>query len=149
MAGTPRSSRQLDLGPGCFPHRAHGHPDLLAILGHRRPEPEAAAALVAGGALPVTGHSLVLIAGVISGAHPEAGRDHGPVLPHHPGMAVELDAHQLTLGGDTLDHRGGVLKRQPHHQPAMLAGPELAGPLMSAAAPAVSQLGVPARLTAR
>ena len=42
------SPRQLDLGPGRFPQRAHGHPEALAGRVYRRPEPESAAALVAG-----------------------------------------------------------------------------------------------------
>jgi hypothetical protein len=54
----------------------------------------------------------MLVPGVIGGAHLEAGRDHGPVLSCHPGVAIQLDAHQFTLGGDALDHGGGMLLRQ-------------------------------------
>jgi hypothetical protein len=44
----------------------------------------------------------MLVPGVVDGAHLEAGCDHGPVFTHYPGMPVELNAHLLALGGDTL-----------------------------------------------
>jgi hypothetical protein len=62
----------------------------------------------------------MIVAGVIGSTDLEAGRDHGPVFPHHPGVAVQLDAHQLALRRDVLDHGGGVLQRQPHFQLAVL-----------------------------
>jgi acyl-CoA synthetase (AMP-forming)/AMP-acid ligase II len=51
----------------------------------------------------------------------------GMYSPITQGVAVQLDAHQLTLGGDALDHGRGVLQRQPHDQPAMLRNPEPGG----------------------
>src|SRR5258708_9563314 len=143
------SSRQLDVSPGRFPQCAHGHPDALAVLGHGRPEPETAAALVAGESLPVAGHALVLVPGIIDGADLEAGGDHGPRFSRHPRVAGQLDAHQLTLGGDALDHGRGLLQRQPHDQPAMLRSPEPGGSLGDAAAPPASPLIAPAAPAAR
>ena len=46
---------------------------------------KAAVALVAGEALPVAGHALVLVPGIIDGADLKAGGDHGHVLPHTQG----------------------------------------------------------------
>src|SRR6266545_5094968 len=143
-------------GPGGFPQRAHRHLEALAGRVNRRPEPEAATALELGGALPATGYAFVFVPGVVDGAHLEAGCDHGPVFTPYPGMPVELNAHQLALGGDTLNHRGRVLQRQPRRQPTMFRWPEVhrtrhdvcsspaPGHLAGAAAPAVSQRRVPA-----
>src|SRR6266487_6294355 len=78
------SPGQFDLGPGGFPQRAHGYPDAFAGGLYWRPEPEAAGALVGGGALPIAGHALVLVPRVVGGVHLEAGCDHGPVFPVYP-----------------------------------------------------------------
>jgi hypothetical protein len=72
-------------------------------------------------------HAVMLIPGVIGSADLEAGRDHGAVFPVCPGVAIELDARQLVLGGDALGHGGGVLQRQPCCQSAMFGGPVSGG----------------------
>jgi transposase len=95
-------------------------------------------------ALPVAGHALVLVPGIIDGADLKTGGDHGQVRPVHPRMTVQLDAHQVILGEDALDHGRGVFQRQPHGQgqPAMLRSPEPGGLQVDAAAPQVRQLRI-------
>ena len=128
--------------PGRFPQRAHGHPHALAGRGHWRPEEEAAGALISGEAAQSPGMPVYSFPASSVAPHPEARRDHGPVFPPHPGVPIQLDTDQFSLGGDALDHRRGVLQRKARHQPAMLPWLEVGGGVR-AAAPPVHQGSLP------
>jgi hypothetical protein len=52
----------------------------------------------------------VLVPGIITGADLKAGGDHGHYFPITQGVAIQLDAHQVTLCGDALDYGRGVLQ---------------------------------------
>src|SRR5229473_2378225 len=116
--------RQPDVGPGGFPQGAHGHPHARPGRVHRRPEPEAAAALATGETLPVTRLAVVLLPGValVRPAPPAADQRSVPARFRGPGGAPRpgagdrqgADGHEAVrhgrhdLGGLVRAHVGAV-----------------------------------------
>ncbi len=141
LTSTWRGARCL---PGGFPQGGYGHAEAPDVGAYGRPKPESAAALMIGQAMPVTGHPHVHRAGLVSRLDLETRRDHRPVLAHHPGVAVQLDAHQVAVDGEAFNHGCGVVKRKPDRQ-AELMTMRWTGTrsLVGAVAPSVHQRFLP------